>query len=491
MAIKMGAQSGRLAAAETRFDRGAALVLAAALAFAALMVAMTLSVLSLPADGWQIPGSVDTTQLVYFYGDWPTPLRAGDAILTVNGYSLDSQAGGWLRPLSPSGWQAGATIIYTVRRDNEVLTVPVVLHQPDPASKWRALGRALRDTPTEWSWPIIALVVFWLRPGSHAARLLLFIMVSYVAVVKVGWAATVVAENFAPPWLFYASLIGSNFWLWLFWPTIIWLVLSFPRTVFPLSRWPRQVLLLYGLPAACLAATLLTVNLGPYTVGLVSELALLLLALLFALISIYRHSEDAVARAQVAWLILGFALSQGLALTVYLLGSFWPIIAQAPGWITWPFPLALPICLGIAITRYRLFDIDVIIRRTLLYSALTALLAGVYFGSIVVLQSLLAALTPLGGAGGAARSELVTVVSTLVIAVLFVPLRRRLQDFIDRRFYRRKVNAAMALAAFAQAARDEVDLDRLSDELVRVVQDTLQPETVQLWVSRPGEPRGP
>jgi hypothetical protein len=130
-----------------------------------------------------------------------------------------------------------------------------------------------------------------------------------------------------------------------------------------------------------------------------------------------------------------------------------------------------------AILRSRLFDIDIIIQRTLVYSVLTLFLALVYIGSILISRALVAPLT-----GG---SELAIVVSTLAIAALFLPLRRRIQQLIDRRFYRRKYDAAKVLAAFALTARDETDLDRLTGELLRVVDETIQPEFVGVWLREP------
>jgi hypothetical protein len=141
----------------------------------------------------------------------------------------------------------------------------------------------------------------------------------------------------------------------------------------------------------------------------------------------------------------------------------------------WGFPLVI----GLAVFKYRLYDIDVVIRKTLLYAVLTALLALIYFGVVIVLQRLFSRLA------GVEQSTLAVVISTLAIAALFTPLRRRIQDAIDRRFYRKKYNAQQVLAQFAQTARDETDLDALLAELVRVVDETLQPEHVSIWLKDP------
>ena len=181
----------------------------------------------------------------------------------------------------------------------------------------------------------------------------------------------------------------------------------------------------------------------------------------------FRRSRG-IERQQLKWFLYAVA-----PIPYFPIADYGPLIldALAFAWIL----LGLPAAIGIAVLRYRLYDVDLIINRTLVYGALTITLASIYLGGVVLLQSLLRAIT-------GQESELAVVASTLVIAALFNPLRRRVQAFIDRRFYRRKYDAAKTLAAFSAKLRDETDLDALSDELVSVVRETVQPEHVSMWL---------
>jgi hypothetical protein len=202
----------------------------------------------------------------------------------------------------------------------------------------------------------------------------------------------------------------------------------------------------------------------------------------------YRRISTPRERQQTRWVVVGFSI--GIVGFVLFIGLgnvlLPPSVLQSSvlgtlvaGTIIYGFLLLIPISIAIAILRSRLYDIDVVINKALVYGLLTTLLAAVYAGLIIGLESLV------GLFSRQSAQPLVIVVSTLAIAALFQPVRGRIQQLIDRRFYRRKYDAARTLEAFSAALRNEVDLAALSEHLVAVVQETMQPASVSLWLRSP------
>jgi hypothetical protein len=186
------------------------------------------------------------------------------------------------------------------------------------------------------------------------------------------------------------------------------------------------------------------------------------------------RSSSGQERQQIKWLAFAASLVPVWLVFNYPFESFSPpLFAVVENLML----MSIPVAVGIAIFRYRLYDIDRIINRTLVYASLTAILVGVYFGGVTATQAFFRTLTD-----QEKLPQLVVVASTLVIAALFNPLRRRIQSFIDRSFYRRKYDAAKTLEGFSMKLRDETDLNALSDDLVGVVRETMQPAYVSLWL---------
>jgi hypothetical protein len=294
------------------------------------------------------------------------------------------------------------------------------------------------------------------------------------------------------------SLPGAAVFTWLaYWVYVpalgsaIFLFLLFPTGRLPSRRWRwfaglSAVATLVG--AVCASFSSGTGYLGPLPNPLgiesIGDLSLIvspilyilgLLAVISMLGRLRRGTE--IERQQIKWFAYASAVTFIGGLVQH---NLFPVIDV--WWVWWVGfvvgtigLLGQPVALGIAILRYRLYEIDLIINRTLVYGSLTAMLVGVYVGTIVLLQGLLRTLT-------GQESQLAIVASTLAVAALFTPLRRLIQGFIDRRFYRRKYDAAKTLEAFSAKLRDETDLDALNAELVGVVRDTMQPAHVSLWL---------
>jgi hypothetical protein len=277
--------------------------------------------------------------------------------------------------------------------------------------------------------------------------------------------------------LFPTGRLPSRRWRWLAWLTVAYVVVGVITAAFSPGAYQgslgpiRNPLGIEGLTHIYKAVV--------YTMA-----PALFIAAAFSLFVRLRRAVG-VERQQLKWLAYA---AGGFAMGIILISI--TIAIDTPRWYEWvasAFFVAVspgvPISIGIAILRYRLYDIDILINRTLVYSSLTATLVALYFGGIVVLQRVFVVLT-------GERSTLAVVASTLLIAALFNPLRRRLQAFIDRRFYRRKYDARKTLEAFSVRLRDQTDLETLNKELVGVVRETMQPAHASLWLRPDAAPRG-
>ena len=462
----------------SRFSKGAWLVLGVALLLLLLGVFQVLYRTTLPTDGWSVY-TEEVTDTVYVY--WmnlvgaPSGLQEGDGVLAVDGVAVAGKAtSAYISP--PPSWQAGKSVLMRVRRsgDETVVAVPVVHwtiaavirgNVLDPGKLTSIIGGLL--------FLAVGWFTFLRRPEVPSARALLILSTAVGATSISGLLPDGLSVQFdqAGFWLtvFYSYAIFGT----VIAPALFTLTLLFPRPkrIIERHRWLALLPLAYG---GFLAVFLLAG--GPGEAGWFSTMGMLVLSIA-SLIHAGFTQRDAASRAQLRWAISSFVLGLGLFLLNFpmafgLISNMNVItlisIAQSLAFVI------IGVGLAIAVLRYRLYDIDVLIRKTLVYTVLTVLLALVYFGVVVLLQ------TVFESASGE-QSPIAIVISTLAIAALFAPLRRRVQGVIDRRFFRQKFDAQLVLAHFAQTARDETDMDVLTAELVRVVQETMQPENVSLW----------
>lgn len=347
--------------------------------------------------------------------------------------------------------------------------------------QWTALWNILIVSLLALAYTAFAVLLVWRRSSDRSVWLFSMIL------LMVGFFVTAAVDPLARInvfWLYFINIMNSVMWL-----SIVLLFYIFPDGRF-VPAWSWLALL----PPIALRVSLFL----PETSPLYKETwpgyvePMIVIAIFGASIVVqvyrYRYVSTPLQRQQTKWIVFGL-ISMALALLIVSLGfgdadappqSLMALALEVGLTLVWlTIFLTLPVTMTIAILRYRLWDIDLLIRRTLVYTVLTTILAVIYFSSVVGLQALFRLFT------GQDQNAFVTVLSTLVIAALFSPLRRRLQDLIDRRLYRRQYDAEQVLVAFGATIREETDLARLNAELVRVVEETVQPTQVLLWLRTP------
>lgn len=482
---------------EAQLDGTGRAVLGLATLILALSLIQAVYRLSLPSDGWTLAFDLgDNEELFRFdqnLSGAPSPLHTGDVLVAVDGQPVGAMvtAAFTLHPQRPANWAVGQTVRYTVLREARQLTLDVPIGLRPVWLILSYVGMTFLMNPSLVPALLIGFFVFFRCPRKRTAQLLLLLTVCFFAADGVSQSVTGVHAG--PADLFYrgaywpAQFFNRLIWALVIGPIYMHLFLTFPVVKKPIHFHPHLTLAgLYGFMPV-LMLVVLVLNLGRplafwRTWSALASFEYLIVVLTVALAT--GHTlvtvRDATQRAQIRWVAWGILITSIGVLVGFLLGKL-DLIGRYPlfGLAAYRLPmLAFPLSLAIAILRYRLFDIDVIINRTLVYAALTAVLASIYFGSIVALEYAFHALTK-------QSSDLAVVTSTLGIAALFNPLRRRVQDFVDWRLYRSRYDAAKTLAAFGVTLRDEVDLTKLTERLEAVIGETIQPAHVLTWLRTP------
>jgi hypothetical protein len=468
-------------AVSSSFDRTARLVFIFSLVLLLLSAAQIIYRYTLPTDGW----SVYTTEIEP--ADWvydinlvgaPSGLRQADILQSVDGHSVQGIATtDYVEPLS--NWQVGDSVVMQVIRGEESLDVLAPVVHWTGAALWRFNVGSLANAVDTFGM-VLFLALGWFtflrRPNVPSAQALLILSSAVGAVFISGLLPDGLSVQFNRAAFIMTVFFSYSIFGILLAPALMAFTLLFPQPKRAIKRQPQLALL----PAALGIAMLIGVFvLNIAVIGWFGTLAMIV-ASIISLIHSSLTQRDAISQAQLRWAIGGLVAGLGL-----LLLNFPP----AFGLVTDPILVNLldvaaslsfaviGVCLSIAVLRYRLFDIDVIIRKTLVYTVLTASLAIVYLGIIILFEGLFEAMS-------GEQSPISIVLSTLIIAALFSPMRRRVQTVIDRRFFRKKYNAQQVMADFAQISRNMTDLEAISAEVVHVVQETLQPESVTIWLRR-------
>jgi hypothetical protein len=384
--------------------------------------------------------------------------------------------------------------VYFVQLRTVCLHAPCALWQLTPA-RARALEQ-FHVAPTSYAlvslavsvsallvWFAVAALIAWRRSRQWLALLTSLLLLAQGPTQLSGSVAAPLDYS-APAWHLATSVVVSlDVSLYL----LVFALFPNGRFVPGWMRWVAAPLV----PAVFWAS----ISIGPASVPFEVTLDAFDVVVLFGLVGgisaaqvyRYRRVSTPVERQQTKWITLGVIAGSLVGVVYFTLPLYFPplgrpdslyyVLAKPAYNVLWLFP---PLCFAIAILRYRLWDIDVLIRRTLVYGTLTALLAVVYVGFVLGAQAVIRGVT-----GQTGQQPPVIVASTLLVVALFTPLRSRLQHFIDRQFYRTKYDAARALSAFGAALRSEVDLQALSDDLLAVVQETMQPAHASLWLFPP------
>jgi hypothetical protein len=339
---------------------------------------------------------------------------------------------------------------------------------------------------------LVAALIFWRKSDDLMALL------ASCSLVALGASFPSIPSALAavhPAWQVPVTLVGNEDVL--AFPAIIVFFFLFPNGRF-VPRWTIWMAVAFVALFELIAffpTSSITFSSWPESLIVVFVPLLVFGSLVFAQVYRYRHVSTPLERQQTKWIVYGMAVA---LLGFLLLGFVLPAILrlfnsfQSVGLLPsivlitsiYLVLLLIPLSLALALLRYRLWDIDVLINKTLVYGLLTGTLVAVYVICVLALQALLRGLFH-------QNSEVAIVVSTLLVAALFQPLHRRIQAIIDRRFYRRKYDAARTLAAFSSTLRNEVDLNRLSEQLVEVVQETMQPAYISLWLRKTEGERAP
>src|SRR5215213_5736016 len=403
---------------------------------------------------------------------------------------MSARSAAWLA-WSVCAFSVALTLIYVVLN---LLTPPIPMRE-------LGLGYAVFDTIGLLVYPTVGALVASRRPHNpigwifcgigflSAAQSFAVAYGDYSLVVQHGALAGVKIMAWLSSWISDpVDLIGAALLFLLFpngrllsslWRPVMWMALGAGATLFvvyafipgPLYTFP-SITNPVGIGGAVgdILGMLDTIGLVVLQIALLAWAVSLILRLLRA---------RGIERQQLKWFVYAATLATIGSVVAY--AGAWVFasdLINAIGFFEGQLAVtALPVFTGIAILRYRLYDIDRIINRTLVYGSLTLMLALVYFGGVTATQALFTVIT-----GQEEQPQLGIVVSTLIIAALFTPLRRRIQSFIDRSFYRNKYDAAKTLEAFSTKLRDETDLNALSDDLVGVVRETMQPAHVSLWL---------